>query len=163
MHVYLQVGAEDDPAAYFVTCLNATCVMSGHTLSAAHYPPPNLRIYLTPLEREDVVLVYVDLISQDSPQAAAAVLQISAAFGAPAALRAALILTIFRMELKHSHWIPDVSVYDYLFKDYAEALPLLEYALGCCLQAWSIHDLELAQLKLNNPASAEARKGLPRQ
>lgn len=96
---------------------------------------------------EDVVLLYIGLVRQDSAQAAAAVERIQATFGAQAALRAALIITIFRMELMQNRWIPDLSVYAYLIRDFPEAVPLLEYAMGCCLQAWAVHDLALDDLK----------------
>ena len=155
MHIYLQPATDDDQAAYFVTCVNVNCVMWGHTLSAAHYPPKNLEIYLTPQESKDVVGTYIDLVKQDSVQAAAAIEQIRAAFGAQVAIRAALILTILRMELKQNQWIPDISVHAYLLKDYPQALPLLEYAMGCCLQAWGLADLELVRLKVSSPASPD--------
>src|SRR5450432_10543 len=86
----------------------------------------------------DVVLVYISLISQESPQAGAAIEQIQTSVGNRAALRAALIITVLRMEVRQNHWIPDMSVYAYLIEDYPGAVPLLEYAVGCCLQAWGI-------------------------
>jgi hypothetical protein len=107
---------------------------------------------------EDVVIVYIGLVRQDSAQAAAAIEQIHSTVGSQAALRAALIITIFRMELKQNHWIPDMSVYAYLIKDYLQAVPLLEYAIGCCLQAWGIRDLELAHLKMSDPANSDAKE-----
>lgn len=164
MHVYLQPGTDDDEAAYFVTCVNEVCVMQGHTLAANFYPPENLEIYLTLHENEDVLIVYIKLVRQESVHAAAALEQIYVAIGAQAALRAALIITIFRMEVKQNHWIPDMRVYAYLIQDYPEAVPLLEYAIGCCLQAWGIHDLGLIHLKINDPADwdGQARAAAPR-
>jgi hypothetical protein len=106
---------------------------------------------------EHVVSVYIGLVRQDSPHAAAAIEQIHAAVGAQAALHAALIITILRMELKQNRWIPDMSVYAYLFKDFSQAVPLLEYAIGCCLQAWGIQDLKLVQLRMSDPANSDAQ------
>ena len=106
---------------------------------------------------EGVVLVYIRLVRQDSPQAAAAIEQIHATIGAQAALYAALIITIFRMELKQNLWIPDMSVYAYLICDYPQAVPLLEYAIGCCLQAWGIRHLEVVHLKMSDLANSDAQ------
>jgi hypothetical protein len=106
---------------------------------------------------EDVVLVYIGLVRQDSPQAASAIEQINSTVGAQAALYAALIMTIFRMELKQNIPIPDMSVYTYLIRDYPEAVLLLEYAIGCCLQAWGIQYLDLLDLKIGDPANSEVK------
>ena len=112
---------------------------------------------------QDLLLIYIGLIRKDSPQAAAAIEQMYVSIGGQAALRAALIITILRMEIRQNNWVPDISVHAYLIHPYPEAIPLLEYAMGCCLQAWGIHDLELAHLKMNNPASAEVLVGSSRQ
>jgi hypothetical protein len=113
---------------------------------------------------EDVVLVYVSLISQDSPQAGAAIEQIQTSIGTQAALRAALIITVLRMEVRQNHWVPDISVYAYLIRAYPQAVPLLEYAVGCCLQVWGIHNLKPIS-PMNEPANTdtEAPQGRPRQ
>ncbi len=105
-------------------------------------------------EHEQVVSAYIGLVRQESAHAAVALERIRVTVGARAALRAALIITIFRMELKQNQWIPDMSVYTYLIRDYPQAVPLLEYAIGCCLQAWGIGDLELAHLEMGDPANS---------
>lgn len=101
---------------------------------------------------ENVALAYMALLRQDSTQASAAIGQIHAAFGAQAALRAALVITIFRMEVKQNGWLPDTRVYSYLIRDYPKAVPLLEYAIGCCLQNWGMRQFELADLSLEQPS-----------
>ena len=113
---------------------------------------------------EDVVSLYVSLISQDSPQAGAAIEQIQTTIGSQPALRAALIITVLRMEVRQNHWIPDILVYAYLIQDYPEAIPLLEYAVGCCLQVWGIRNLKSAP-QMDEPAktTTEAPQGTPRQ
>ena len=112
---------------------------------------------------KDLLLAYITLIEQDSQQAAEAIEQIYATFGGQAALRAALIITILRMEIRQNQWVPDISFHADLIRDYPEVLPLLEYAMGCCLQAWGIHDLELAHLKMSNPTGAEVLTGSSHQ
>ncbi len=67
------------------------------------------------------------------------------------------------MEIRHNQCVPDIGVHAHLIRDYPEALPLLEYALRYCLQAWGIHDLERAHLIMNNPTSAEVLAGSARQ
>lgn len=104
---------------------------------------------------EAVASAYIGLVRQESVQASVALERIQAKVGVRAALRAALIITIFRMELKQNQWIPDTSVYIYLIRDYPQAIPLLEYAIGCCLQAWGIADLGFAHLTMNDPANAK--------
>lgn len=108
-------------------------------------------------EYEEVVSAYIGLVRQESVQAAVALERIHVKVGARAALRSALIITIFRMELKQKQWIPDMSVYAYLIRDYPQAVPLLEYAMGCCLQVWGIGDLQLAHLTMSDPANSGAQ------
>ncbi len=71
---------------------------------------------------EDVVLVYIRLIRQVSEAAAAAIEQIQTDFGSHAALRAALIITIMKMEVQQNHWLPNISLYGDLLGDYPDAL-----------------------------------------
>ncbi len=111
----------------------------------------------------ELLLVYISLIRNDSPQAADAIEQIYSSMGGQAALRAALIITILRMEFRQNQWIPNITVPAYLLQAYPEAIPLLEYALGCCLQAWGIHNLELAQLTMSHPTGAEVLTGSSHQ
>ncbi len=85
---------------------------------------------------EDVALVYTRLVRQESQEAAAAIEQIHVSFGAHAALRAALIITILKMEVQQNHWIPGIGLYAHLLEDYPEALPLTKQAMTRCLQKW---------------------------
>ena len=113
---------------------------------------------------EDVVLLYVSLISQDSPQAGAAIEQLQIIIGTQAALRAALIITVLRMEIRQNHWIPDMSVYAYLIQDYPQAVSLLEYAVGCCLRVWGIHNLKsVSQMDAPAKTDTEASQITPHQ
>ncbi len=109
-------------------------------------------------EYEEVVSAYIGLVRQESVQAAVALERIHVKVGSRAALRAALIITIFRMELKQNRWIPDMSVYAYLINEYPEAVSLLEYAMGCCLQVWGIGDLQLAHLTMSDLANSDAQE-----
>ena len=84
---------------------------------------------------EDVALVYARLVRRESQEAANAVEQIHAQFGSRAALRAALIITIFIEEIQHHHLIPDIRMYIYLFKDYEDAIPVLRDAITRYLES----------------------------
>ena len=86
---------------------------------------------------EDIALVYTHLVRQESREAAASIELIHAAFGSRAALRAALIITIMKMEVQQNHWIPGVGLYAYLIEDYPDALRLTKYAMACCLEVWT--------------------------
>ncbi len=93
---------------------------------------------------EDVALVYTRLIRQDSQTAADAIEQINLIFGAHAALRAALIITIMKMEVQQNDWIPNINLYGDLLADYPDALELTKYAITCCLQHWTGSEAEVA-------------------
>ena len=151
MEAYLQLGTQDDEDAYFVTCMNIRCVMDGYTFSVYHYPPKNLIVYLPPPVREGVLKIYIDLVRNESKQAADAVERIYRMLGAEAALRAALAITVFRMEVKQYSRKPDLAVYAYLIQDYPEALPLLESAMEWCLRNWGIRHLDNVHLKIGDP------------
>ncbi|MEO8397870.1 MAG: hypothetical protein ABI700_33060 [Chloroflexota bacterium] len=92
---------------------------------------------------EDIALVYIRLVEQESREAAGALELIRDAFGARAALRAAVMITILKMEVRQNHWIPFFRFYADLLKDYPAALPLTKYAALCCLQKWDADGLEL--------------------
>jgi len=94
---------------------------------------------------EDVALVYIRLVSQESQEAAVAIEEIQAAFGSRAALRAALIITILKIEVQQNHWLPNIGLYAYLLADYPDALPLTEVAMRCCLQKWGISVAESSE------------------
>ena len=87
---------------------------------------------------EDVALTYTCLVRRESGEAAAAIEQIQAAFGAQAALRSALIIAILKMEVQQNHWLPNIGLYAHLLEDYPDALPLTKYAMRCCLRSWSV-------------------------
>ncbi len=87
---------------------------------------------------EDVAAVYIRLVQQISDEAAATIEQIRAIFGAQAALRAALIISILKMEVQQNHWLPNLGLYTHLLEDYPDALPLAKYAITCCLQHWAV-------------------------
>jgi hypothetical protein len=93
----------------------------------------------TPSDRyEDSAIVYTRLVQAESQAAAAAVEQIHTAFGSHAALRAALIVTLMKMEVQQNHWLPSIKLYRHLLEDYPEALPSAEYAIECCLKKWAV-------------------------
>ena len=97
-------------------------------------PAPNLI--------EDAAFAYTRLVRKVNEDAAAAIEKIHADFGSQAALRAALIITILKMEVQQNHWIPKIDLYDHLLEDYPDALVLTKYAMNCCLQSWAITEVE---------------------
>jgi hypothetical protein len=86
---------------------------------------------------EDIALTYTRLVRRESGDAATAIEQIQAAFGAQAALRAALIITILKMEVQQNDWIPGIGLYAHLLEDYPDVLPLTTHAMRCCLEVWA--------------------------
>lgn len=91
---------------------------------------------------EDVASTYTRLIRHQSCEAAAALDQMQIDFGAQAALRAGLIITIFNEEIQQHHSIPDIRVYTYLLKDYKGAIPLLEEALTRSMESGGIAQID---------------------
>ena len=87
---------------------------------------------------EDVATAYIRLVRLENKEAGAALELISAAFGAHAALRAALIIMNLKMEVQHNHWIPSIGLYAHLLEDYPDALPLAKYAMNCYLARWNV-------------------------
>ncbi|MEO8395452.1 MAG: hypothetical protein ABI700_20835 [Chloroflexota bacterium] len=87
---------------------------------------------------EAAALIYIRLVRRESHEAAAAVEKIQATFGARAALRAALILTILKTEVEQNQWIPGIGLYFDLLADYPDALSLTKLAMRCCLRNWVI-------------------------
>ena len=85
---------------------------------------------------EDAALAYTRLVRQESQEAADAIEHIRADFGTHAALRAALIIRLLKMEVQQNHWIPGIGLYAQLLADYPDALPLTKYAMTCCLRSW---------------------------
>jgi hypothetical protein len=93
---------------------------------------------------EDATLVYIRLVRKDSPEAAAIIEKIYVAFGSHAALRAAVMITILKVEIQQNHWLPYFDLYTHLFEDCPDAVPLTKYAAACCLQQWAVAGVELA-------------------
>ena len=87
---------------------------------------------------EDIAEVYIRMIEHDSLEAGAAIEQIHSTFGARAALRATLVITLLKMEVKENYHIPDLSIYGYIMEDYPEAVLLLEQAIMHCCRAWNV-------------------------
>lgn len=89
---------------------------------------------------EEVALTYTRLVRLESEEAAAAIEQIHAQFGAAAALRSALVIRLVKMEVQQNQWIPSIRVYQHMFADYPGALSLAKQAMTCCLRAWTVDE-----------------------
>lgn len=105
---------------------------------------------------EDVAVVYIRVIKRDSPEAGAAIEQIHSIFGARAALRATLVITMLKMEAKENYYVPDLSIYGYIMEDYPEAILLLNEAIMHCCRAWGTHNAEQIQVQHRKPPSSNA-------
>lgn len=92
---------------------------------------------------EDAARVYIRMVERDSLDAAADLQQLHFIFGARAALRAALIIQLLRMEVCQGNYPPQIHFYSYLLQDYPEVIPLLEQAVNECLRVWNVHDLSV--------------------
>jgi hypothetical protein len=110
---------------------------------------------------KDVVAVYIRVIQQDSPEAAAAVQQIQATCDSRAALRATLAITLLKMEVQRNQAPSDVSLYTYMFEDYPEALPLVELAIRCWLRDRSLRDTELGRQQNGHNRRADLDASVP--
>lgn len=106
---------------------------------------------------EDAALVYTRLVRQESQKAADAIELIHAEVGSHAALRAALIITIMKMEVQHNHWIPGIGLYEHLLEDYPAALQLMTYAMTCCLREWTVPVVEAPEWVALPIARAETK------
>ena len=94
---------------------------------------------------EDVALAYTRLVRQESQEAADTIEHIRADFGTHAALRAALIITLLKMEVQQNHWVPGIGLYAHLLADYPDALLLTRHAMLCCLQSWAAPIVETGE------------------
>jgi hypothetical protein len=92
---------------------------------------------------ETAAQVYIRMVERDSSDAAAAIKQILANFGARAALRAALIIQLLKIEVGYEHHAMQIGFYAYLLHDYPEVIPLLEQAVAFSLRAWGIYDVDV--------------------
>jgi len=87
---------------------------------------------------EAIALTYTRLVRKDSAEAGDALDRIRTDFGAHAALRAALLITLLKVEVQQNHWLPSLGLYAHLLEGYPDALPLTRYAMTCCLKSWAI-------------------------
>ena len=110
---------------------------------------------------EDVVSVYLRLIKQESPQAAAAIKEILITCDSRAALRATLVITLLKIEVQEHHAIPDTMIYSDMLRGYPQALPLVELAIKHWLHDWSIRDAKLRNGQNNRLPGADAEASLP--
>ncbi len=106
---------------------------------------------------DDVVATDIHVIKQDSPECAAAIEEILAICGTRAALRAALVITLLKMEVQKNQSVENVKLQTYLIRDYPQAVPLLERAITCWVRAWAIRQGEALGLANEYPTSAARR------
>ena len=104
---------------------------------------------------DQVVATYIHLLRQDSPEAAATIEEILAVYGSRAALRATLVITLLKMDALKTHSVEDISIHNYVIKDFPEARPLLEHAVVSWLHDWGIRQTEALGLANQNPTSAD--------
>jgi CheY-like chemotaxis protein len=86
---------------------------------------------------EDIALTYTHFVRQESAEAGEILDRIRTDFGAPAALRSALIIAILKKEVQQNDWLPNIGLYAHLLGDYPDALALTKEAMTCCLQRWA--------------------------
>ena len=110
----------------------------------------------------EVVTTYIEVIKQDSPEAAAAIEEILVICGLRAALRATLVVTLSKMEYLENHAIQNVSSRSDLIQEFPEARPVLERALTSCLLAWEtarmgvVDQANATHTRMNGKAAALA-------
>jgi hypothetical protein len=88
-----------------------------------------------PASFEIAALTGINSAREVSPEAAAAIELIYAAFGARAALRAGLMIRKLKQHVAQGV-TPRFDLYAELFTDYPHAVRLAQYALTCWLQGW---------------------------
>ena len=94
---------------------------------------------------EDVAFVYIRLVILESREAAAVIMRIYAAFGSHAALRAALVIRLMKIEVQQNHWVPYIGLYLHLLDDHPDAIPLTKYAMALCLERWAVSLAETSE------------------
>ena len=109
----------------------------------------------------DVLLTYLQVIKQDSVEAAAAIQEIWAGYGSRAALRATLVVTLLKMEIQQKRYLTDSSIQSSLLIDYPKAVHLLERAITSCLRAWDIPYVEPLALNLSYPTDTCVESASP--
>ena len=100
---------------------------------------------------------YRYLAEHDSPEAAAIIAEIQAAFGAHAAMRTGIALELTKTEVQQNGGKPDVGVYKLLLENYQEAVSLFERALALCLPHWKNHGAETIQTQEDALSNPDAR------
>jgi len=94
-------------------------------------------------EYEDVAATYIQLVRKTSLEASLTVSQIQITFGAHAAVLAALIITVLKMQTEGNECIQDDHLLALVVKEYPTALPLLNHAITYCCQTWGIAETTL--------------------
>ncbi len=100
---------------------------------------------------------YRYLAEHDSPEAAAIIAEIQAAFGSHAAMRAGIALALTKTGVQQDGRKPDVSIYKLLLENYPNAVPLFERALAFCLPHWNSSNTESAQTQEDALSNPDAR------
>lgn len=111
---------------------------------------------------ETSALVYIRLVRKISHEAAVAIEQIYAQYGSHAALRAALIITLLKMEVQQNHWLPNLKLYEHLLSDYPQAVPLMNHAMNCCIKVWELPDSEVMLKPKPEPSPPDSNPLPPR-
>jgi len=92
---------------------------------------------------EDITEIYIRVIRKSSPDAAKDIDQVVRLYGGRVGLRAALIITLFKIEVQQHGWIPGIKVYAHLLEEAHYAVPLVQHAMECCLMSWDIPIVEV--------------------
>ncbi len=92
---------------------------------------------------EDITEIYIQVIRKSSPDAAKDIDQVVRLYGGRVGLRAALIITLFKIEVQQHGWIPGIKVYAHLLEEAHYAVPLVKHAMECCLMSWDIPIVEV--------------------
>ncbi len=109
---------------------------------------------LRPDAYQDVAHIYIAMIKKYNLEAGITIEQIHARVGARAAVLAALVVTLLRMEMMENYQRNDRSIYAMIVKDYPEALPLLNHAIEC-FSTWIIPDATIIyQPPVGSPTAA---------
>lgn len=99
---------------------------------------------------EAVARAHIGWVLQDSPDAAGVLETILSKAGPPAAFRVTYMLELLKMEVIQNCCVPHLNTYGFMVQEYRELVPKFEQAIGLCLQAWGVHDLDV-DLKAGNP------------
>ncbi len=100
---------------------------------------------------------YRYLAQHDSPEAAAIMAEIQAAFGSHAAMRDGIALAFTKTEVQQNGGKPEVSMYRLLLESYPKAVPLFERALALCLPYWNRSGTEALPMQEDALSNPDAR------